>query len=117
MRATWLGKTVKLIGALLASLLLNLPIDLYRNGRDNMVILGFAIGGPFVVVAVLEFLRHAGRLQKFLAQRSFDGMLLRTFMCTLPSFVANVLSAFSPTLYSGGLQFGMLVGLLTVAPC
>ena len=116
MRATWLGKSVKLIGGLLLSLLLNLPIDLYRNGRDNAVILGFAIATPFVGIAVLEFLRHAGRLQKFLAQRSFDGMILRTFMCTLPSFVANVLSAFSPALYLGGLQFGMLVGLLTVAP-
>jgi hypothetical protein len=82
MRATWLGKSVKLIGGLLFSLLLNLPIDLYRNGRDNAVILGFAIAAPFVGVAVLEFLRHAGRLQKFLAQRSFDGMILRTFMCT-----------------------------------
>ena len=99
MKATWLGKSVKLIGGLLFSLLLNLPIDLYRNGRDSSVILGFAIAAPFVGVAVLEFLRHAGRLQKFLAQRSFDGMILRTFMCTLPSFVANVLSAFSPALY------------------
>jgi Ion channel len=116
MRATWLGKSVKLIGALLASLLLNLPIDLYRNGRNDVVVLGSAIAIPFFGVAVLEVLRYAGRLQKFLAQRSFDGMLVRTFMCTLPSFVANVIAAVSPTLYSGGLQFGMLVGLLTVAP-
>src|ERR1035437_419054 len=116
MRATWPRKSIKLIGTLLASLFLNLPIDLYRNGRNNVVVLGFAIITPFVGVAVLEFLRHAGRLQKFLAQRSFDGMLLRTFVCTLPSFVANVLAAVWSPLYSGGLQFGMLVGLLTVAP-
>ena len=116
MRATWPGKSIKLIGTLLASLFLNLPIDLYRNGRNNVVVLGFAIITPFVGVAVLEFLRHAGRLQKFLAQRSFDGMLLRTFVCTLPSFVGNVLAAVWSPLYSGGLQFGMLVGLLTVAP-
>jgi hypothetical protein len=116
MSATWLGKSVKLIGALLASLLLNLPVDLYRNGRDDVVILGFAIIAPFVGVAVLELLRHTGRLQKFLAQRSFDGMLLTTFLCTLPWFVGNVLSAFSLALYPGGLQFGMLAGLLTVAP-
>src|ERR1035437_441289 len=116
MGATWPFKSVKLMGALLASLLLNLPIDLYRNGRNNVVLLGSAIATPFVAVAVLEFLRHAGRFQKFLAQRSFDGMLLRTFMCGLPLFVANVLAAVTPTLYPGGLQFGLVVGLLTTAP-
>ncbi|HLM98560.1 MAG TPA: ion channel [Bryobacteraceae bacterium] len=116
MRAIWLGKSLKLVGALLASLFLNLPIDLYRNGRNDVMVLGSAIAIPFVGVGVLEFLRHSGRLRNFLAQRSFDGMLVRTFMCTLPSFVANVIAAFSPTLYSGGLQYGMLVGLLTVAP-
>ena len=116
MTATWPAKSVKLIGALLASLLLNLPIDLYRNGRNNVAILGSAIAIPFICVALLEFCRHVGRFRNFLAQRSFDGMLLRTFMCTLPSFVTNVTAAASPTLYSGGLQFGMLVGLLTVAP-
>jgi hypothetical protein len=116
MRAIWLGKSLKLVGTLLASLLLNLPIDLYRNGRKDMMVLGSAIAIPFVGVAVLEFLRCAGRLQNFLAQRSFDGMLIRTFMCTLPWFVTNVIAAISPILYSGGLQFGMLVGLLTVAP-
>jgi hypothetical protein len=116
MRATWLGKSLKLLGALLASLILNLSIDLYRNGRNNVMVLGSAIATPFVGIAVLEFLRYAGRLQKFLAQRSLDGMLIRTFMCTLPSFVANVVTAVSPNLYSGGLQFGMVVGLVTEAP-
>ena len=43
--------------------------------------------------------RKCSTVRPGLAQRSFDGMILTTFMCTLPSFVANVLSAFSPALY------------------
>src|SRR5579863_5349951 len=116
MTATWPGKSVKVTGALLASLLLNLPIDFYQSGRTNIVLFSSAIAAPFIGIAVLEFFRHAGRFQKFFAQRGFEGMLLRTFMCTLPLFVANVLGAVSPTPYSGGLQFGMAVGSATAAP-
>jgi hypothetical protein len=54
MRSTWLGKSVKLIGALLASLLLNLSIDLYRNGRNNetdiwRVLTSQLLWGPTIV--------------------------------------------------------------------
>jgi len=115
MTATWPVKSVKVVGALLASLLLNIPIDVYRNGGSDVVPLGVAIAVPFVGVAILEFFRNAGRFQSFFAERSFDGMLLRTFMCMLPSFVVNTLAAVSPILYSGGLQIGMTVGLLTGA--
>lgn len=116
MKVNWLANSLKLIGTLLASLLLNLPIHVYRNGRSGVVFLGFVIAIPFGSVAALEFFRQAGRFQKFLANRSFDWLLVRTFICSLPSVLTNILAAVSPGLYSGGLQYGMLIGLLTVAP-
>lgn len=104
---------VKLILALIAALLINLPLYVYRDGQRFLASGAIAIGSPFLFIALIEPLRNAGRLKQFLEHRSFNGMLFRAVLCSLPIFVTNVFGAVSPTLYSGGLQFGMMVGLLT----
>jgi hypothetical protein len=104
---------IKLISALVAALLINLPLCIYRDGQRFLASSAFAIGSPFLFIALIEPLRATGRLTRFLEPRTFNGMLFRAILCSLPIFVANVFGAISPTLYSGGLQFGMMVGLLT----
>jgi len=104
---------LKLILALIAALLINLPLHVYRDGQRFLASGAIAIGSPFLLIALIEPFRNARRLNHFLEHRSFNGMLFRALLCSLPTFVTNVFGAVSPTLYSGGLQFGMMVGLLT----
>jgi voltage-gated potassium channel Kch len=104
--------SVKLILALIAALLINLPLYVYQNGERYLASWAIAIGWPFLFIALIEPFRNS-RLKRFLEQRSFNGMLFRAVLCSLPMFVTNVFGAVSPTLNSGGLQFGMMVGLLT----
>lgn len=113
MAKTYLKKSVKLIVVLLASLLVNIPIRTYRSGPDSFQLLSLAIILPFIVLVCLEFARHTGRCKQFLENRSFDGMLIRMFLCSLPTFVNNVLGSIWPNIYTDGLQFGMLIGLVT----
>jgi hypothetical protein len=104
---------MKLILALSAALLINLPLYVYQNGERYLATWAIAIGWPFLFIALIEPFRNTGRLKRFLEQRSFNGMLFRAVLCSLPMFVTNVFGAVSPTFYSGGLQVGMMVGLLT----
>ena len=104
---------VKLILALIAALLINLPLYVYQNGERHLASWAIAIGWPFLFIALIEPFRNASSLKRFLEWRTFNGMLFRAVLCSLPMFAANVVGAVSPTLNSGGLQFGMMVGLLT----
>jgi hypothetical protein len=103
----------KLILALIAASLINLPLYVFREGQQSLASGAIAIGSPFLLIALIEPFRNAGRLKRFLEERSFNGMLFRAVLCSLPTFVTNVFGTVSPTLYSGGMQFGMMVGLLT----
>src|SRR5665811_1201678 len=105
--------SMKLILAASAAFLINLPLYVYQMGDRDLASGAIGIGWPFLFIALIEPFRNKGRLKRFLEQRSFNGMVFRAVLCTLPVFVANVLGAVSPMLYSGGLQFGMMVGLLT----
>jgi ion channel len=106
--------SVKLILAASAAFLINLPLYVYQKGDRGLASwAAVGIGWPFLFIALIEPFRNTGRLKRFLEQRSFNGMVFRAVLCTLPVFAANVFGAVSPMLYSGGLQFGMMVGLLT----
>jgi hypothetical protein len=111
----WLRKGLKLIVFLLGSLTINIPIYVYRQGTDSIRSWTMAIAIPYVLIAALEPFRAAGRMKNFFAARSFDGMLFRTLLCSLPYFANNLLNLISPKMSFSGLQYGMFVGLLTPA--
>lgn len=113
MAKAWLRKCLKMIAALLASLMIAVPIYVYRFGPDHVVRWSLVVAAPFFALATFEFLRDAGRLKGFFARRSFNGMLFAALICTLPSFLGNIIGLILSPEYVVGLQYGMYVGLLT----
>src|SRR5438552_3092710 len=116
MRGSWLSYSLRFVGVLLASLLITIPIDFYRQGREGLLIRSFPIVVPFLIQLCLEPFRHTGRLQRFFEGRSFNGMLFRSFIIALPYSATNIVNAIWPTLYTAGLQFGLLIGLIAPVP-
>ncbi len=127
MRPPWLN-FVKLFLALLASLLLNLPIFLYENGPIGATRYCLTISAIFVLVAALEVSRLTGMFPRFFADRSFDRRLRIAFISTIPYLIVSVAGGFFPSILHSesfrieataavaGFQFGMFSGLLTIAP-
>lgn len=113
---TRLGDSVKVIATALASLLVSLPLYVFRGGRSQVVTGILAAVSPVFVVLCFESFRHIGRFQQFFAQRSFDGMLFRAFLWGLSTFLGHLVNAVWPSFNTAGLQFGMFVGLVTPVP-
>ncbi len=111
-----LADSVKVIVAAVASLLVNLPLYVFRQGRSHLVSAILFTVFPVVVVPCFEPFRKMPRFQQFFAQRGFDGMLFRAFLVGLSLFFASLLNAVWPTLNTAGFQFGMFVGLVTPVP-
>lgn len=101
---------------LLATLMITIPIDFYRQGRDGLLLRSIPVITPFALFVSLEPLRRTGRCKKVFEGKTANGMLFRAFILALPITVGNIINAIWPTFYSGGLQFGLLVGLLTPVP-
>lgn len=116
MTRTRFADSVKLIGTAGASLLVNLPLYFFRQGRSHLTSEILLAVLPVAVVACFEPFRRIPRFQQFFAQRSFDGMLFRAFLMGLSLFFASFLNAVWPTLKTAGFQFGMFVGLVTPVP-
>jgi hypothetical protein len=118
MKRNWLRDSVKLIATASASLLIILPVYVYREAGNQAEFRRLLRNGvlvslsPFFLIICMEPFRHAKRFQGFFADRSFDGLLVRMFLLQLSVFVTNVLNAALPTFNTAGLQFGMLVGLV-----
>jgi ion channel len=122
MKRNWLRDSVKLIATASASLLIVLPVYVFREGANHADLRWLLRNGalvsllPFFLIICMEPFRYAKRLQGFFADRSFDGFLLRMFLLQVSVFVTNVLNTVLPTFNTAGLQFGMFVGLVTPVP-
>jgi hypothetical protein len=111
-----LADAAKLIGTAMASLLVNLPLHLFKEGPAHAVSWGFAAIAPIILVACSEPFRGVPRFQQFFSERSFNGMLFRAFLLGLSQFFANLVNAVWPSANTAGFQFGMFVGLVTPVP-
>ena len=123
MKAPW-PDIAKFFAVLSGSLLLNLPIYLFKYGNTGLISFCLIIGSIYMAVAVLEVFRHYAVFAGFSAGQSFERRLNIAFILTLPFFIANVADEFFPKyVYGGafrtetfaavgGLLFGMLIGLL-----
>ena len=113
MARDWVNKLVYLFATALASLLFNLPLHLFKEGRAGLTGGTLVALLPVIAVACMEPFRNVASFRSFFAQRSFKGMLLRAFLLALAPFPCYLLNAAWPTLNTGGLLFGLAVGLLT----
>jgi hypothetical protein len=116
MSRDWLGDYLKLLAVALVSLLLNLPLHLFRLGGTQLLLWSLVISFPFFLIATLGPFRQTLAFRRFFAERSFSGMLLRGFMTELAVFVGLLLRTAWPSLSPLGLQLGMTVGLFTPVP-
>ena len=122
MKRNWFYDCVKLIMTAAASVLIILPVYVFREGGNHADLRWLFRNGalvsllPFFLLVCIESFRNVRRFHGFFADRSFDGLLARMFLLQLTIFVTNVLNAAWPALNTAGLQFGMLVGLLTPVP-
>ncbi len=119
MKRNWLRDFGKLIATASASLLIIVPVYVFREGGNHADIRWLLRNGvvvsllPFFLLVCMEFFREAKRFKGFFVDRSFDELLVRMFLLQLSIFVTNVLNAALPAFNTAGFQFGMLVGLLT----
>src|SRR5580698_10707890 len=111
-----LADAAKLIGTAIASLLVNLPLHLFKEGSAHAMIWVFAAIAPVILVACGEPFRGVPRFQQFFAERSFNGMLFRAFLLGLSQFFANFVNVVWPAAITAGFQFGLFVGLVTPVP-
>jgi Ion channel len=123
MKALWLD-LAKFFAVLSGSLLLNLPLYLFKYGTTGIFTFCLIISSIYIAVAVLEVFRYYTVFPGFTTDQSFERRLKIAFILTLPFFVANVADEFFPRyVYGGafrtetfagvgGVLYGMLIGFL-----
>ena len=110
----------KLLAALVTSVLLVLPVALFRVGFGwDLAFQTLPLVSGYGIVLTLWLATWIWPTLRFVPKRSFEEAVFIGFLGTLPMFVMGLLWTVAPAAagVAGGLfQFGMMVGLVTTVP-